>query len=193
MPHQPLSIDTPYNIWLISEYPFQKLLQVQIAISRNHPILGMLFSKTSHRDRINLADIEKGTPAAKTPRWRSTLKCATLLKINGHSIKNTGDVREVVQNLRLQGTSTATWTFTMVQYHGLHPTEGSLMLYYDQLNVIAKYLLAAQHQPTMTFHVRHTKTADPPPPAPNKSSPSQTHHQLTDDALPSEWGQSFTL
>jgi dUTP pyrophosphatase len=55
-----------YNIWL-STHPFHKILSIKIPVSGSHPTLGMVLSPTLHKDRIQLLDIEKGTPGAKTP------------------------------------------------------------------------------------------------------------------------------
>jgi hypothetical protein len=185
-------IEPAYNIWL-SEHPFQKLLTIQMDTTGNHPTIGMIFSATHHKDRIQLSHMEKGTPAAKTPRWSSTLKRVILLKLGNHHITKEDHVRAAVQDHRERLQTTAILSFATVQHHGIHPTEGSLMLYYNQLNVIAKHLNAAYPQPSPTNntpHVRHTMGE--PPPAPN--IPNST--ESTDTVIPplqSELGQFFTL
>jgi hypothetical protein len=42
-------------------------MSVEIPISGSHPTLGMVLSPTLHKDRIQLLDMEKGIPCAKTP------------------------------------------------------------------------------------------------------------------------------
>jgi hypothetical protein len=58
--------------------------------------------------------------------------------------------------------------FATVQYQPLHPTEGSLMLYYDQMNVVTKHLQAAY--------------------TPHKASPQQ----MTSDGQPTDEGRVCT-
>jgi dUTP pyrophosphatase len=138
-------IKPPYNIWL-SEHPFQKILNVQLETTVCHPTMGMVFNTTLHKDRIQLSDMVKSTPGAKLPRWRSTLKRAILLKVGNKHITNEEQVHQTVQDARQQQLPTIPLVFATVQYHGIHPMEGSLMLYYDQLNVIRQHLRAAYPQ-----------------------------------------------
>jgi hypothetical protein len=119
----------PYNIWL-SPHPFHKLMDVNIPIKGTHPMLGMDLSPTAHDSRIQLTDMIKSTPGAKW-RWRSAIKRAILLSINGTTIM-TDNAAKTIAMLRHQGTRQATCRFATIGYHGIHPTEGSLMLYYDQ-------------------------------------------------------------
>jgi hypothetical protein len=62
---------------------------------------------------------------------------ATLLSIYRWAITNEEDIKEARKYTRHIRSTSWSWEFATVQYHPLHPSEGSLMLYYDQLNVIA--------------------------------------------------------
>jgi hypothetical protein len=132
-------IEPPYNIWL-SEHPFQKILNVQLETTGCHPTMGMVFNTTLHKDRIQLSDMVKSTPGAKLPRWRCTLKWAILLKVGDKHITNEEQVCQAVQDARQQQLPTIPLVFATVQYHGIHLMKGSLMLYYDQLNVIGQHI-----------------------------------------------------
>jgi glycosylphosphatidylinositol transamidase (GPIT) subunit GPI8 len=100
----------------------------------------MRFNTTAHQHRIQLNDIVKGNSAAKTPKWRSTIKQALLLKINQEPVTCEADVKHIIETCRTNKDMNITCTFATVQQHGIHPTKGSLMLFYDQLNVNAKHL-----------------------------------------------------
>jgi hypothetical protein len=58
-----------------------------------------------------------------------------------------------------------------MEYQPLHPVEGSLMLYYDQLNTISKHL---QREPQMQTNAKINAVTDP-----------HTHNE--------ELGQTFKL
>jgi dUTP pyrophosphatase len=182
-------IVAPYNIWL-SEHPFHKLLTIDMETKGSHPTMGMVLTTTHHKDRIQLVDMAKSTPAAKIPHWRSTLKCAILLKVGRHPVTNEEQVKSAVQELCAQNQQKTTLTFATVQHHGFHPTEGSLMLYYDQLNIIGQHLRAAYPPRQSTNNTpRVMQTVGEPPPAPN--IPSSVDPKLP--PLASELGQFFTL
>jgi hypothetical protein len=83
-------------------------------------------------------DILKSTPAARIPKWRSTLKRAILIRVNHQPVATIEQLQQAVQKLREQR-ETAQLTFATVKHHGAHPVEGSQMLYYDQLNIIGQY------------------------------------------------------
>jgi hypothetical protein len=158
----------PYNIWL-SPHPFHKLMDVHIPIAGTHPTLGMELKPTTYDSRIQLTDMIKSTPGAKLPRWRSTIKRAILLSISGHPITTIEDAEKTIAMLRHQGTKQAICRFATIGYHGTHPTEGSLMLYYDQLNVIAQHLKQAFREVRQTSH---------------RNSPSAGHTTITQQPSP---------
>jgi len=198
-------IDRPYNVWL-SPHPFHNLMTLRIPLTGTDPTLGMRFAPTTHRERIQLVDIVKGTPAAKTPRWRSTIKRALLLHVNNEPVASEADAIHIINTLKQQGHTEAECGFATIRQHGVHPTDGSLMLYYDQLNVIAQHLASGDIR-----HISDTPTAPSPPPAPNiphRTNPSANESSpLTSDATlsasitptaipridPKDLGRFFTL
>jgi len=129
----------PYDIWFSTD-PFEKRLTVQIPLKGTHPTLGMQLQQTQNQHRVQLLDIMKGTPAHKLPRWRSTIKRGILLNINNKPVASSADVTAYIQQAKAQKLTHIRCKFATLQYQPLHPHEGSLMLYYDQLNVIAKHL-----------------------------------------------------
>ncbi len=175
-------VERPYNIWMSAD-PFHKTLEVNIPTQGTHATLGMQLHATPHAGRLQLIDMVKSTPGACLPKWRSSLKRAILLSINETMVRDEKDVIQIVQTLRHSNLPVATCLFATVQYHGLHPTTGSLHLYYDQLNVIGTHLKAA-YPPVA-----------PPPPAPNIRQ--ITHAPASDSAASNieegDLGKNFTL
>jgi hypothetical protein len=143
---------------------------------------------TIHSTRVQLTDMVKSTPGTKIPQWRSTIKWAILMSINGNTITTKEDAANTIALLRQQGLKHATCQFATVGYHGIHPTEGSLMLYYDQLNVIEQHLRQAYHE---TYDKHHNMMEPSPniPPSPNIRQLKEPDPHIADSDL----GQFFTL
>jgi hypothetical protein len=72
----------PYNIWLSTD-PFHNRLTIMIDIKGDHPTLGIQTTPSPFSGRLQIQDMVPGTPAAKIPKWRSTLHRAIMLKFNG--------------------------------------------------------------------------------------------------------------
>jgi deoxyuridine 5'-triphosphate nucleotidohydrolase len=185
----------PFNIWLSTD-PFYKTIVIDIPLTGTHATLGMVLQPTPHTGRIQLTDIEKGTPAARLPRWRSTIKRAVLLAINGTRITSVQEVADTVTALRRSGSTKLQCTFATISYHGIHPTTGSLALYYDQLNVIAQHLQVAYQQKQDQEQAVVTDNLDIPP-APNIRQVQHAHNeqeQPTEAKIPpTDLGKTFTL
>lgn len=148
-------------MWLSAD-PFNKHLHNPIEINGSHPTLGMILQPSPLQQCPQLIDMLKSTPGNKIPCWRCTLKQAILLTFNNEPIRDEHDLVQAITNARKTGQLTALCEFSTINYHALHPTEGSLMLSYDQLNVIAKHLHDAypKHNQDATF-------SPAPEPAPN--------------------------
>jgi hypothetical protein len=159
---------------------FYKIMHIDIPTTSLHNTLGMVLTTTPHTGRLQLTDMEKGTPGAKLPRWRSTLKRAVLLSVNGKRVGSVQDVISAITQSRQVGDIKVQCTFAMISYHGLHPVTGNMMLYYNQLNVIAQHL-----------QVEYTKQGDSAciPPAPNIR---QVQAQ-TNSPNPEDLGKTYTL
>jgi hypothetical protein len=67
-------------------------------------------------------------------------KGAILLTFNNEPINSEQDLVKALNNAHKMRLVTAHCEFAIINYNALHHTEVSLMLYYDQLNVISKYL-----------------------------------------------------
>ena len=155
----------PYNVWL-SQDPFQSRLSIQIDVKGDHPSLGLKCAVTPH-GRLQLMDMEEGTPAMKIPKWRSTLRRGLLLSVGDTPVRTLADLEGVVATARQKQLLKLTCVFATITSPATHPTKGSLHLYYDQLNVIGKHLQAMreercqvnQHQTTTARAMEQTMAA----------------------------------
>ncbi len=142
----------PYHIWF-SPDPFHKCVIIPIPIKGTHPTLGLITMPTPlSNHRIQLIDMAKSTPAHKIPRWRSTLKRAVIIAVDDNPVAHEEDIKKYISMARQKQADTIMVKFATPQPQPLHPTEGSLMLYYDQMNIIANHLKQAYP------HKHHTYT-----------------------------------
>jgi deoxyuridine 5'-triphosphate nucleotidohydrolase len=150
----------PYNIWFSLD-PYHKRVSIVIPVKGDHPTLGLLVRPTEQNHRVQLYDIEKSTPASKLPWWRNMLKRGIILSINKQPVTNPSDLVQLVEQACQQKLLHVHCEIATVQYQPLHPIKGSLMLYNDQMNVVAKHLTTAnnandtdpnthQHMPQIT-------------------------------------------
>lgn len=151
---------------------------MQIDVKGEHPTLGLQLQKCPNSGRMQLQDMAVGTPGIRIPKWRSTLRRAILLTFNNTPITDVGTLRNAVAQARSAGQLKATCEFATISMHPIHPNEGSLHLYYDQLNVIAQHLQLPTVRTIQTdWH-------------PTRSAHDTTGNMMT--VLPSEQGKSFT-
>ena len=80
-----------------------------------------------------------GTPGSKLNKWKSTLRSTTILAIDIIPISNAQHIEHAIANAQANGKLYVTCHFTTQNSHAMHPVKGSLHLFYDQLNVIAKH------------------------------------------------------
>jgi deoxyuridine 5'-triphosphate nucleotidohydrolase len=155
----------PYNIWLCTD-PFQHRVKIQLEIKGTHPTLGLLTQGCQATNRIQLVDMAPGTPGIRLPRWRSTLKRSLILSVDGQSVTTPTALTEAITAARAKGQQHCTIEFAEATGITHHPTEGSLHLYYDQLNVIADHLRQYRSMATAAGDDRpiiHLAQAPPPP------------------------------
>lgn len=166
----------PYNIWL-SQDPFQSRISVQIDVKGDHDTLGLKCEPTPH-GRLQLIDMHPGTPSIKLPRWKSTLRRSLLLTVDGTPVSTVKELQDAVTQARQQQRIKVTCEFATITSPASHPAEGSLHLYYDQLNVIGKHLKAIKtdHQPTIAaaIHQHGENTPIQPEPTTTPIPPEAT-------------------
>jgi len=82
----------PYSIWFSAD-PFHKRLDIDIELIGQHPTLGLItVSNPMHSSRLQLQDMEKGTPSHKISKWRSTLRRSIILSFNNQPITSQADL-----------------------------------------------------------------------------------------------------
>lgn len=141
----------PYSIWLSSD-PYDDKLTISIDIKGNHPSLGMQFVECPHRSRLKLADMALSTPGARLSKWRSTIKHAYLLEINGTPVRSLQEVHDQVKQARQNGAFKMQCVFATDKSFGIHPTEGSINLYFDQMNAFAQHIYTADEEHKRQYH-----------------------------------------
>lgn len=200
----------PYNIWLSTD-PFNHKLKLAVEVKGTHPTLGLSVKQCPITHRVQLVDMAPGTPGARLPRWRSTIKRSIILSIDGEPIHREEDVAHAILHSRRSGKLYAMIEFATATGITHHPTEGSLHLFYDQLNVIAAHLrqyssMATGHQGTsqqaphampnktpITAHI--TAPSEEPARAPSRAynatdeGPATVHSA---QAVDPDLGQAFT-
>ena len=115
--------------------------------------------------------MEKSTPSACIPKWRSTFRNAYITNVDGNPIHNLDDLRKAIKEARQAKQIQLHITFATEQKHGINPVDGNLTMYFDQLNACTKLIQAAdtearqQQNSTDTYKndpvICHT-TANPP-------------------------------
>jgi len=137
---------------VLSDNPYGPTLEVQCKIKGNDPTLGLELNSTSKTDTLTLIHCKKGTPAARIPRWRSQLRNAVLMEVNGERVKSIQDVLRTIAHLKLKMESSkrkrkdVTLLFRTVEKVSVHPQRGIPQMYYDQLNIVAQHQLELEEQ-----------------------------------------------
>jgi len=95
----------PYNIWLSTD-PFNHKLKLAVEVKGTHPTLGLSVKQCPITHRVQLVDMAPGTPGARLPRWRSTIKRSIIPSIDGEPIHREEDVAHAILHSRRSGKPT---------------------------------------------------------------------------------------
>ena len=126
--------------------PFGPSFEEVIPIHGVHRSAGIVTDDDSQRGHPRLRRFQQGTPAAKTPRWRSRLKGAHILKIGDHSITKDNDVETAVSYYRTEGKRQVRITFTFDEIRNTMSSQGVPQLYFDQMSAIRAHLKEIKHR-----------------------------------------------
>jgi dUTP pyrophosphatase len=125
--------------------PFDNVIEIQIENKGEHPTRGLDLTINEKMERLQILACNKGTPAGKIEKWRSTIKNGFLLSVNETPVYNVTDVKRCI---------TATDKDQAIKFHigtldkqAMHPQTGVPQLYFDQLNHIGKHLFELRHDP----------------------------------------------
>jgi hypothetical protein len=121
----------------LSGDPLGPCFDESIPIGGSHALAGLHVTYDDARGRLQFLSIEKGTPAARIPHWRTRLRHAYILGINNVDIATTADLtQEAISVLRSNGDITCNPRLTFDDVKNTLSVSGLLQLYFDQLRDI---------------------------------------------------------
>ena len=91
-------------------------------------------------NRVQLIDCTIGTPAARIPKWHSTLRNGFITRYNKRVVTTVKELCTLVEESRMKGDKDASITFSTINREAMHPIYGVPQLDHDQLNIIARHL-----------------------------------------------------
>lgn len=166
----------------LSMDPFDQLLPVTIPIKGDHPTLGLKTMLCPYRNRLRLTDMVLSMPASRIPKWRSILRNAYIIRIQGYPIHNEETLIQTIQQAHKDSFINLNCVFAIDKSYGIHPQEGIPQLYFDQLNVIAQHLKQiAKSSPTVRQAV---DPGDNPAETPAEISPTNPEGSPPDPEPP---------
>ena len=127
-----------------TDNPFDHQLDITIEKSGNHPTLGLDMTMCELRQQPKLLACQKGEPAGKIRKWKSTLRDGYILAVNGIPTTTVQEVRKCIADV---STSHVTVTFGTISKPALHPQNGVPQLYFDQLYQIGRHLFHLKTDP----------------------------------------------
>ena len=134
----------------LSSNPYGPTITVECKIKGNHPTLGLELDSETQESRLILTGCQKGTPAAKISRWRSTLRGAVLQQIGHTTVETIEDVTKIVESMKLAQQAEVQLTFLTVEKVPIHTQQGIPQLFHDQLNILAKHHQELREEATIT-------------------------------------------
>ena len=154
-------IHSPYKDYqnvTLSTNPFGPSIIIECKLKGNHSTLGLTLDETSMENRLTLMHCEKGTPAARIPRWRSELRGAVLAKVNNVKVQKIEDVERTIEALKgtlsekARKDQIVKLEFMTVHKVSIHPQKGIPQIYYDQLNIIAAHQLEMKENASIVIN-----------------------------------------
>ena len=119
-------------------------IKVDIRVKGKHPTLGLMLDNTKTVDQLFLRHCEKGNPAARIPRWRSTLRNSILHKVNSTIVTTKQQVIDSISAARTNKVKQIQLTFITPSKIAIHPQRGTPTLYLDQIDFITDTLNTMQ-------------------------------------------------
>ena len=134
------TVEIPYQIYMSSD-PFEDFIEVLIDTKDHHPSMGLVFTtNTSMGYRSQLQECLKSTPAARIPKWRSTLRGSFPTEIYAQKIATLQDVDKAVCKAREDTKINIVCKFSIIDKIVMRPQQGAPILYNDQLNIVATHI-----------------------------------------------------
>ena len=122
-------------------------IKIDLKVKGNHRTLGLVVEDDELIDQVTLFHCQRGTPAAKIKKWRSTLRNAKIIDIDGEIIKSKNDVINIIADARKKSKQNIKITFCTTEPIPINPSTGIPSLYHDQLQHITD-ILQTLHTPS---------------------------------------------
>ena len=112
----------------------------EIKLDGKHETLGLNLITCPQRNLPKLQLCIKGTPSARIPKWRSTIKHSYIHSINHQRITSVNQVVNLIKRFRQQNAPKVQITFATLHKTAVHPEKGVPQLYFDQLRSISNHI-----------------------------------------------------
>ena len=132
-----------YNI-TFSENPYENEISITVENKGDHPTKGLDVIFNDEFEKVQVIACEKGTPAGKIDKWRSTLRNSFILDVNNTPITSISQLKRTIQDCDAPQMHIR---FATVEKQALHPQHGVTQLYFDQMNQIGRHLFTLAHDP----------------------------------------------
>ena len=150
-------------------------IQIDLKIKGKHKTLGLIVDDKSYMNSVILKHCQKGTPSARIPKWRSTLREATIHSVNDTRILTAVDLEKAIQAAKSSNATSITIEFITKTPTTINPSKGVPSLYRDQLQYITDILRTTHSPSDITINTDGTTVIS------NKQEPLNFEH--FDDAL----------
>ena len=131
---------------------------VEIKIKGDHKYLGLIVDDDTLLHQLKLIHCLKGTPAARIKKWRSTLRNAKLLKLDGKRMFTKSDMENIISKAREESKQSIEAIFQTNTPVPINPANGIPSLYHDQLQHITDILQTLHTSTDITISPKGTTT-----------------------------------
>lgn len=138
----PARLTEPVSVIEFSDNPYDNEIDITIDVKGDHPTLGLDVQHNKDFDRLQLLACSNGTPAGKIQRWRSTLRNAFIIAVNGNEVPDITTLKRLIRECRSPQIKV---TFGTMEKQAMHPQSGVPNLYFDQLHHIGQHLFTLRH------------------------------------------------
>jgi len=132
--------DPGHSALTMSDDPLAKSFSETLPIGGEDPAAGLALEKEESAGRIKLIDCRKGAPTARIPRWRSRLRHAHLLTLDGKPVNSVEDAVQSISQARNFGQPHSVARFAFNEMRDALTDDGVPQLHHDQLNVVHQHL-----------------------------------------------------
>ena len=126
----------PYTIHTSTDI-YDNILVRDMLTTGDHPTKGLVIQQCPHRNLPTITECKSGTAAAKLKKWRSTMRGAYILDINGIEMTCEADITSFFSTNKDAQVRLKLGT---IEKQAMHPDDGVPIMYFDQLNMIAQHL-----------------------------------------------------